>query len=165
MPSFDISSDVDWQEVDNAVNQVEKELGSRFDFKNIKSELKLDKKAKTLTLWCSEPEKLDALNDMLQTKFVKRGVSLLALDYKPREDAFGGSARQVIGVQAGISKEKAKEVIQALKESKIKVQAQIQDEQVRVSGKNRDDLQSAIALLRSKQDTIKLPMQFTNFRD
>jgi uncharacterized protein YajQ (UPF0234 family) len=165
MPSFDISSDVDWQEVDNAVNQASKELLQRYDFKGVKSELKLDTKAKTVTLWCSESEKLEAVNDILQTKFIKRGVSLLALEYKDKEEAFGGSVRQVVVVQAGISKEKAKEIIAALKESKLKVQAQIQDEQVRVTGKNRDDLQSAISLLRSQQEQIKVPMQFANFRD
>src|SRR5262249_40000350 len=151
MPSFDISSDVNWQEVDNAVNQATKELSQRYDFKGVKSELKLDLKAKTLTLWVSEEEKLDAVNDIVQTKLIKRGISLLALEYKDKEPAFGGSVRQFVVVQAGISKEKAKEIIAALKDSKLKVQAQIQDEQVRVSGKNRDDLQSAIALLRSQQ--------------
>lgn len=151
--------------MDNAVNQASKELQSRYDFKGVKTELTLDKKAKTLTLWVSEGGKYDALNDILQSKLIKRGLSLLALEYKDKEDAFGGSVRQLVLVQAGISKEKAKEIIAALKDSKIKVQAQIQDEQVRVTGKNRDDLQSAIALLRGKQDQIKVPMQFGNFRD
>lgn len=165
MPSFDVSSDVDWQEVDNAVNQATKEVQSRYDFKSVKTEIVLDKKAKTITLLCGEEAKLDALNDILQNKFIKRGLSILSLEYKDIESAFGGSVRQLIQVQAGISKEKAKEVIASLKDSKIKIQAQIQDEQVRVSGKNRDDLQAAIAHLRGKQDSIKLPMQFGNFRD
>jgi uncharacterized protein YajQ (UPF0234 family) len=165
MPSFDISSEMDWQELDNAVNQATKELIQRYDFKGVKTELKLDQKAKTLTLWCSEEEKLDAMNDILQSKLIKRGISLLSLEYKDKEPAFGGSVRQVVIVQAGIEKEKAKGIISELKNSKIKVQAQIQDEQVRVSGKNRDDLQSAIALLREKQNEIKVPMQFGNFRD
>jgi len=165
MPSFDVSSDVNWQEVDNAVNQTSKELLQRYDFKGVKTELKLDIKAKTLTLWVSEEEKLDAMNDILQSKFIKRGISLLSLEYKDKEAAFGGSVRQVVVIQAGISKEKAKEIIAAIKDSKLKVQAQIQDEQVRVTGKNRDDLQSTIALLRSQQDQLKVPMQFGNFRD
>lgn len=165
MPSFDISSDVDWQEVDNAVNQALKELATRFDFKNVKSEVTFDRKAKTITLVCSEDAKLDNLKEIVQGKMIKRGISLMALEYKPVEAAFGGSVRQVIQVMAGISKEKAKEVIAAIKESKIKVQGQIQEEKVRVTGKNRDDLQEAIALLRSKQDSIKLSMQFDNFRD
>ena len=165
MPSFDISSEMDWQEVDNAINQAGKELSQRFDFKGVKSEIKLDQKAKTITLWCSEEGKLDSLNDILQNKLVKRGISLLSLDYGTVESAFGGSVRQVVTLQAGISKEKAKEIIAALKESRLKVQAQIQDEQVRVTGKNRDDLQSAIAVLKEKQDGLKVPMQFGNFRE
>ncbi len=165
MASFDITSEVDWQEVDNAINQAGKEVSQRFDFKNIKCELKLDRKEKTVTLWCSEEGKLESLVDVLQNKFVKRGISLLSLEYKPKESAFGSSVRQVIVVQAGISKEKGKEIIATLKNSKVKVQAQIQDEQVRVTGKNRDDLQSAIALLKEKQSELKVPMQFGNYRD
>src|SRR5262245_38131934 len=130
MPSFDISSDVNWQEVDNAINQATKEITNRFDFKGVKSEIKLDQKAKTITLWCSEDGKLDSVNDVLQNKLIKRGISLLALEYKDKEQAFGQSTRQVIVVQAGISKEKAKEIIAAIKETRAKVQAQIQDEQV-----------------------------------
>ncbi len=165
MPSFDITSDVDWQEVDNAVNQALKELATRFDFKNVKSEVTFDRKAKTITMICSEEGKLDNLKEVVQGKMIKRGISLMSLNYKPVEPAFGGSARQVIEVQAGISKEKGKEVIAAVKDSKIKAQAQIQDEKVRVTGKNRDDLQECIALLKGKQDQLKLPMQFGNFRD
>lgn len=165
MPSFDVSSDVDWQEVDNAVNTALKELATRFDFKGVKSEITFDKKAKTITLVCSEDGKLDNLKEIVQGKMIKRGVSLMSLNYKPTEAAFGGSVRQVIEVMAGISKEKAKEVLAAIKESKLKVQGQIQDEKVRVTGKNRDDLQEAIAMLKSKQDNLKLPMQFGNFRE
>jgi cyclic-di-GMP-binding protein len=165
MPSFDVSAEMNWQELDNAVNQASKELLQRYDFKGIKTEIKLDQKAKTLTLWVSEEAKLDAMNDILQSKMIKRGISLLALDYKEIESAFGGSVRQLVLLQAGVSKEKGKEIIAALKDSKLKVQAQIQDEQVRVTGKNRDDLQSAIAHLKSQQDSLKVPMQFGNFRD
>ena len=165
MPSFDVSAEMNWQELDNAINQASKELLQRYDFKAVKCEIKLDQKAKTVTLWCSEDQKLDALNDIFQSKLIKRGISLLALEYKDPEPAFGSSVRQVVIVQAGISKEKGKEVIQSLKDSKLKVQAQIQDEQVRVTGKSRDDLQSAIAHLRSQQETLKVPMQFGNFRD
>lgn len=165
MPSFDVSSEMDWQELDNAVNQATKELLSRYDFKSIKTEIKIDQKAKTMTLWVSEGEKLDAMKDILQSKFIKRGLSLMSFDYKDKEDAFGGSTRQLVAIQAGISKEKGKEIIAAIKDSKLKVQAQIQDEQVRVTGKNRDDLQAAIALLKSKQDQIKVAMNFGNFRD
>lgn len=165
MPSFDITSDVNWQEVDNAVNQALKELVNRFDFKGIKSEITFDKKAKTITLFCSEDGKLESLRDVLSSKLIKRGISLLSLDYKEVEPAFGGSVRQVIAVQAGISKEKGKEINQTIKTSGIKVQGQIMDEIVRVTGKNRDDLQTCIALLKGKQDELKLPMQFGNFRE
>lgn len=165
MPSFDVSSEMNWQELDNAINQATKELTQRYDFKGVKSEIKLDQKAKTVTLWVSEEAKLDALKEIFENKLIKRGISLLSFDYKDLEPAFGGSVRQVATIQAGVSKEKGKEIIAALKESKLKVQAQIQDEQVRVTGKNRDDLQEAIALLRGKQDSIKVPMQFGNFRD
>ncbi len=165
MPSFDISSDVDWQEVDNAVNQASKELQQRYDFKAVKTELKLDIKLKTITMWVSEEAKLDAMKDILQTKLIKRGISLLSLEWKDPESAFGGSVRQNIIVLAGVSKEKGKEIVAALKDSRLKIQAQMQDEQVRVTGKNRDDLQSAMAYLRGKEDELKVPMQFGNFRD
>lgn len=165
MPSFDISSEVNWQEVDNAIQQAKKELFTRFDFKGIQSGIELDRKEKTLTLTCGSEGKLDALNDMLQNKLVKRGVSLLSFDYGKVEPASGSSVRQVVKVQAGISKEKGKEIVQAIKEGNLKVQAQIQDEQVRVSAKSRDLLQEAIAHLRGKQDGLKLPLQFGNFRD
>jgi uncharacterized protein YajQ (UPF0234 family) len=165
MPSFDISSKMNWQELDNAVNQALKEAQARYDFKGVKIELKLDTKAKTLTLWTSAGEKLEALRDILQNKIIKRGLSLLSFEFKDPETAFGSSSRQLCIVQAGIEKEKAKKIIATLKDSKLKVQSQIQDEQVRVTGKNRDDLQSAIAFLRDHQNEIKVPMEFGNFRD
>jgi uncharacterized protein YajQ (UPF0234 family) len=165
MPSFDVSSEMNWQELDNAINQAVKEIAQRFDFKGVKSEIKLDQKEKTVTLWCSEEGKLDAVNDIFQNKVIKRGMSLLSLEYKTLEPAFGGSVRQLILVQAGVSKEKGKEIIASIKDSKLKVQAQIQDEKVRVTGKNRDELQAAITHLKSDQDKIGVPMQFGNYRD
>lgn len=165
MASFDISSEMDWQSLDDAVNQAQKEILSRYDFKGVKTELKLDQKAKTLTMWTSEPTKLPALKLIFEGRVIKRGLSLLSFEYKGTEDAFGGSTREVIAIQAGIEKERAKEIIAIIKDSKIKVQAQIQDEKVRVTGKNRDDLQSAIALLKGKQNVIKVPMNFGNYRD
>jgi uncharacterized protein YajQ (UPF0234 family) len=165
MPSFDVSSEMNWQELDNAVNQANKETSTRYDFKSVKTELKVDQKLKTVTLWCAEEGKLDALKEIFENKLIKRGISLLSVEYGDLEQAFGGSVRQVATIQAGISKEKGKEVMAELKESKLKVQGQLQDEKVRVTGKNRDDLQQAIAHLRSAQDKLKLPMQFGNFRD
>ena len=114
MPSFDVSSDIDWQEFDNAVNQAVKELSQRYDFKGVKTEIKLDQKEKNVTLWCSEEAKLDALNDIFQNKLIKRGISLLSLDYQTIESAFGGSVRQVVLIQAGVSKEKGKEIDQEI---------------------------------------------------
>ena len=165
MPSFDVSSEMNWQELDNAINQATKEVSQRFDFKGVKAEIKLEQKEKRVTLWCSEEGKLESLNDIFQTKLIKRGISILALDYEAIEHAFGGSVRQVVKLQAGISKEKGKEIIAAIKDSKLKVQAQIQDEQVRVTGKNRDDLQAVISMLKGSQDKLKVSMQFGNFRD
>lgn len=165
MPSFDITSDIEWQELDNAIQQALKEILTRFDFKGIKSEIQLDRKAKTVTLWCSEEGKLDSLNDIFQNKCVKRGISLHSFDYQKIDTAFGGSVRQVLNVQAGISKEKGKEIIQKIKESKLKVESQIQDEKVRVTSKSRDLLQSAMQFLKGQQDMLKVPMQFGNFRD
>ncbi|MGE0614177.1 MAG: YajQ family cyclic di-GMP-binding protein [Bacteriovoracia bacterium] len=166
MPTFDVTSELNWQELDNAINQANKEIGQRFDFKSVKVEIKLDQKAKTVTLWCSEEGKLEAVIDVFQNKCIKRGLSTLSFDFTSKvEAAFGSSVRQVVPVQAGISKEKGKEIIAAVKESKLKAQAQIQDEQVRVSGNSRDVLQDVISLLRGKQQDLKVPLQFGNFRD
>lgn len=165
MPSFDITSEIDWQEMDNAIQQCSKEVANRFDFRGVKSEVSLDKKEKYVTLNCSEEGKLEALNDVFQNKLVKRGISLLSLDYQKIEPASGSSVRQRVLIQAGISKDKAKEIIKTIKNQKFKVQAQIQDEQVRVTGKKRDDLQTVITFLKQEQDKLKVPMQFGNFRD
>jgi uncharacterized protein YajQ (UPF0234 family) len=165
MPSFDVSSELDWPNLDNAVQHCLKEITTRFDFKNIKVELTVDKKEKFINMWCSEPTKLQAMRESFETKLTKRGLSLLSFEFKEVENAFGGSVRQKILVQAGIEKEKGKEIVQCLKDSKLKVQAQIQDEKVRVSSKNRDDLQAAIAYLKEQQSKIKVPMNYGNFRE
>ncbi|MBT1072270.1 YajQ family cyclic di-GMP-binding protein [Pelotalea chapellei] len=161
MPSFDIVSKVDMQEVDNAVNQAIKEIGQRYDFKGSKSEIKQENDA--VKVLADDDYKLKAVIDVLQSKFLKRNISIKALQYGKVEPSSGGMVRQIITVQQGISKEKAKEIIAVIKESKLKVQAQIQDDQVRVTGKNRDDLQDAIQLLKGKD--LDVEMQFTNFRD
>jgi uncharacterized protein YajQ (UPF0234 family) len=161
MPSFDIVSKVDLQEVDNAVNQAVKEIGQRYDFKGSKAEV--TRENESIKVLGDDDYKLKAVIDVLQSKFLKRGISIKALQYGKVEQASGGMVRQLITVQQGISKEKGKEIIAVIKESKIKVQAQIQDDQVRVSGKNRDDLQETIALLKGKD--LDVEMQFTNFRE
>lgn len=161
MPSFDIVSTVDMQEVDNAVNQAVKEIGQRYDFKGTKSEITLEKEG--LKVISDDDYKLKAVIDVLQSKLIKRGISIKALEYGKIEPASGGTVRQMIKIQQGISKEKGKEINVLLKESKLKVQSQIQDEQVRVTGKNRDDLQEAIALLKGKD--LGIDMQYVNFRE
>jgi len=160
MPSFDIVSKVEMQEVDNAVNQAVKEIGQRYDFKGSKSEITLEKEAiKVLT---EDDFRLKAVVDILQSKFIKRGISIKALQYGKAENASGGMVRQIISIQQGISKEKGKEINNIIKETKLKLQSQIQDDQVRVTGKNIDDLQQAIQLLKGKD--LGIEMQFVNFR-
>jgi uncharacterized protein YajQ (UPF0234 family) len=161
MPSFDIVSKVDMQEVDNAVNQAVKEIGQRYDFKGSKAEI--TRENESIKVLADDDYKLKAVIDVLQSKFLKRNISIKALQYGKVEPASGSMVRQIITVQVGISKEKGKEIIAVIKESKIKVQAQIQDDQVRVTGKNRDDLQEAIALLKGKD--LDVEMQFVNFRE
>jgi hypothetical protein len=160
MPSFDIVSKVDMQEVDNAVNQTIKEIGQRYDFKGSKSEVTLDKDV--IKILTDDDFRLKAVIDILQSKFLKRGLSLKSLQYGKAETASGSMVRQLITVQQGISKEKGKEIVAVIKETKLKVQAQIQDDQVRVTGKNIDDLQEVIQLLKGKD--LGVEMQYINFR-
>jgi cyclic-di-GMP-binding protein len=160
MPSFDIVSVVDMQEVDNAVNQTVKEIAQRYDFKKTKSEITQEKDS--IKILADDDYKMKAIIDILQSKFIKRNVSVKALQYGKVEPASGGLVRQTITIQQGIAKEKAKEIIALIKESKLKVQAQIQEDQVRVTGKNIDDLQEIIRLLKSKD--LGVEMQFENFR-
>lgn len=162
MPSFDIVVKVNLQEVDNAVHQAQKELAQRYDFKGSKSEIQWDKKGE-ITLIGDDDYKLKALTEILQGKLVKRGISLKNAKYSTPEAAFEGTLRQKITLQQGIPSEKAKELIKVIKDSRIKVQPQIQDEQVRVTGKKRDDLQEVIGLVR-KAD-LAMDVQFENFRD
>lgn len=160
MPSFDIVSVVDKQEVDNAVNQTIKEIAQRYDFKKTKSEITQEKDS--IKILADDDYKMKAIIEILQSKFIKRNISVKALQYGKVEPASGGLVRQIITIQQGIAKEKAKEIIAAIKETKLKVQAQIQEEQVRVTGKNLDDLQEIIRLLRGKD--LDIEMQFENFR-
>jgi cyclic-di-GMP-binding protein len=160
MPSFDIVSTVDIQEVDNAVNQTVKEIAQRYDFKGSKSQVTLEKD--TIRVLADDDFRLKAIIDILQSKFIKRGISVKALQYGKAEPASGGMVRQIITIQQGISKEKGKELNAIIKESKLKVQSQIQEDQVRVTGKNIDDLQEIIKLLKGKDLGVEL--QFVNFR-
>ncbi|AFQ44668.1 MULTISPECIES: YajQ family cyclic di-GMP-binding protein [Desulfosporosinus] len=158
--SFDIVSKVDIPEVTNAVNQAQKELAQRFDFKNSKSTISLE--SDKIILVSDDDFKLTNVVDILESKLVKRGVSLRALEYGKIQPAAGDTVKQEVKLVQGIAQEKSKLIIKALKDSKIKVNASIQGEDIRVSGKNKDDLQAAIALLR-KED-FGLELQFINFR-
>ncbi len=165
MPSFDISSEIDWQSMDDAINQTLKEIQNRFDFKGIKTQLTADLKAKTIKMECSEGYKLDAVKEVFHQKLGKRGISLLALEYQTQESASGSGARVTALVAAGVSKEKGKEIGKLIKDNLKKIQSQIQDEKVRVTGKKRDDLQEAIAFLKTQETKIGIPLQFGNFRE
>ncbi len=160
--SFDVVSKVDLQEVVNAVAQASKEIATRFDFRGSASKIEWNEKELELTLTSDDAHKLKSVVDILETRLVKRGVAVKALDFGKIEDAAGGTVRQVVKIQQGIVSEKAKEIVKAIKDRKIKVQAAIQGDQVRVSGRNKDDLQSAQTLLRGGD--FGLPLQFTNYR-
>lgn len=160
--SFDVVSEVDMQEVDNALNQTRKEIAQRYDFKDTKTSIDFNQKDKEVVVLSDDDFRLKAVIDVLQNKFVKRGISLKTLKYGEIEPASGGMARQKISLQVGIDKENAKKLVQIIKDTKLKVQAQIMDDQVRVSSKSRDDLQSIIALLRAAD--FALPIQFINYR-
>jgi cyclic-di-GMP-binding protein len=159
--SFDVVSKVDPQELDNALNQARKEIAGRFDFKNSMASIESDDK--TITILADDELKLRNVIDILQSKAVKRGIDLKALDLSAAPEAASGSTfRQKIAIRAGIPKDKSKPLIEAIKAAKLKVQAQYQDEQIRVSAKSKDDLQKVIQLLKGLD--YELPLQFVNYR-
>ena len=160
--SFDIVSEVNMAEVQNAVNQAVMEIRQRYDFKGSKSEIKLEEKDNQLVLISDDEYKLKSLIDVLQGKLVRRGVSLKALDYAKVEPAGGNTVRQIIKLQKGIPQDKGKEIVKFLKTLGVKVQGQIMDDQIRVSGKNRDDLQTVISAVKEKD--FNIAMNFTNYR-
>ncbi len=160
--SFDIVSQVNLQEVDNAVNQALKEIGQRYDFKGSNSSIELNQKEKHLTVHSDDAFRLRSVIDILQNKLIKRGVPVKALDYGTVEQAAGGTVRQVITLRVGIDKENAKLLVRLIKESRLKVQAQIMDDQVRVSGRAKDDLQGAMKAVRDAE--LVFAVQFTNYR-
>ena len=161
MPSFDVVSQVDMQEVDNAVNQAKKEIDTRYDFKNSQSKIEHDDSS--ITLLADDKMKLKALSDILNQKMTKRGVGVRSLEYKAPEEAMGGALRQKVEIKQGISTEDGKKIVKLIKDQKLKkVQASIQQDQVRVTGPKRDALQDVIQLLK---DNVKLELQFVNFRD
>ena len=161
MPSFDIVSEVNQVEVRNAVDQANREISTRFDFKGSDARVEYDGKA--LTLFGDDEFKLKQVTDILIAKFAKRQVDIRALDYGTMEKISGSKVKQVVTVRTGVAQELAKKIVKLVKDSKLKVQAAIQGDAVRVSGTKRDDLQSAIALVR--KSIADYPLQFQNFRD
>lgn len=162
MPSFDIVSKTDMAEVDNAIAGIEREIATRFDFKG--SKCTLERKEQVITIVADDASKLSQMHDFLKVYFTRRKVDPKALDFdKAPEKASGNTLRHEVTVKQGIAQDVAKALVKAIKDSKIKVQAAIQGDELRVSGKKRDDLQEAIALLR--QQEVDQPLQFVNFRD
>jgi uncharacterized protein YajQ (UPF0234 family) len=160
MPSFDVVSEIDLQEIDNAYNQAKKEVEARYDFKGSKCEIQWDKKE--ITLLGEDDYKMDTMISVLQSKIHRRGIDIKCLDIGKREPAGGRMLRQKVLFKQGLDKELSKAVITAVKESKIKVQTSIIDEKVRVTSKNIDDLQETMQVLRG--GSFALPLQFTNMR-
>jgi uncharacterized protein YajQ (UPF0234 family) len=161
MASFDIVSEVDFQEIDNAVNTAVKEMVGRFDFKGTKSSINLEKAEKKIKIVADDEFKLRSIHMILEQKLSKRNVDLRVLDYG-KEEQSGQLLKQEVKLRSGIEQETAKKITKLIKDSKLKVQAQIQDEQVRVTGKKIDDLQDVIKLLRENE--VGVPLQFINMR-
>lgn len=161
MPSFDVVSEVDTQEVRNAVEQANREIGTRFDFKG--SDSRIEQKDDTLVIYSDDDFKAGQVRDILQNKLAKRHVDVGSLEFGVIEKAGGDAVRQEVLVRQGINQELSKKIVKLIKSSKSKVQASIQGEKVRVTGKKRDDLQAVMAMLREQE--LGLPLQFNNFRD
>ena len=160
MPSFDVVSEVDLQEVRNAVDQANRELKTRFDFRGVDSGVELD--GQTVTVWAAEEFQVRQLVDILQDKMTRRSVDIGALDPQPLEVS-GKQKRQPFGLKQGIDRDASRAIVKTVKDARLKVQSQVQGEKVRVTGKKRDDLQQVIAAL--KEGDYGVPLQFNNFRD
>lgn len=162
MPSFDIVSEVDLQEVDNAINQARKEVEGRYDFKGSKAEISWDKVKKEIGILAEDDYKMGAIKDILQTKLHKRGIDIKSLKFEKMEEAGGNRLRQKVTLVQGIDKEVSKKINQTIKESKLKVQSSIQEDKLRVTSKSIDELQSTMQMLRSQ--SFDIPLQFNNMR-
>lgn len=163
MPSFDIVSKINLQEIDNAVNSVLRELSNRYDFKGVKFSIELKTKENLINLAAEGDYQLGQIRDSLKVFATKRGIDYRAFDFQKEEKAGGNSLRQEVKLRNGIEQEIAKKIVKQIKDSKLKVQASIKGDEVRVDGKKRDDLQDAINLLRSAN--YEIPLQFINFRE
>lgn len=160
--SFDIVSKIDMQEMKNAVDQTDKEISQRFDFKGSKTELTLKEKERELEIVSDDEYKLNAVIDILKGKCIKRNISLKGLAFGKMEDALGSTVRQKVGIQSGIPEDKAKIITKAIKEQKLKAQAQIQGDQIRVQSKSKDELQTVMSVLR--QEDFEIDLTFENYR-
>ena len=163
MPSFDIVSKIDHKKLDNAINVAVKEITNRYDFHGTKTTLELDKKALSIEIVTEDEMRLKAIQEIIISRMMKQGLDPASLDYGKEHYASGNMIRKDVKVKEGIDKETAKKLVKTIKESSIKVQASIMDEQVRVTGKKLDDLQQVIAIVRSQN--VGLPLQYINFRD
>jgi cyclic-di-GMP-binding protein len=163
MPSFDVVSRVDMQELDNAINMMKKEVATRFDFRGSKTEVSLDRKTGEVRVLTEDDMKLRAIREMLLSKAIKRGIDVKAFDFGQPEKAGGDMLRQQITVANGIDQEIARRLVKLVKDTKLKVQASIQGDEVRITGKNRDDLQAVIHRL--KEEDVPVPLQFVNMRE
>lgn len=162
MPSFDVVNKIDLQEVDNAVNITTKTITTRYDFRDSETEVNLDRKDLKITISTENTMRLDAVKDTLASNLIKRGVSPKALDYKEPEGTSKGGVRVTVSLRQGIDKEIAKKIVKLIKDQGLKVQAQIQDDQVRVTGKSINDLQGVIAML--KGEDLEVPLQYVNMK-
>src|SRR5574344_1310315 len=161
--SFDIVSEFDKQELVNAVDQVNREVSSRFDLKDCGAEITLDAD-KSITITVPDEMKLRNISDILQSKLIKRNISIKILDAQPIENALGGKVRRAYNLKKGLTQELSKKIVSDIKDAKLKVQASIQGDSVRVSGKDKDTLQEVIQLLRKNDEKYDYPLQFTNYR-
>ena len=161
--SFDVVSEFDRQELVNAVDQTKRDISTRFDLKDSNSTVELDAD-KSITITTNDNMKLKNIVDILQSKMVKRNLSIKILDPMNVENALGGNVKQIFNLKKGLNQELAKKIVAEIKNSKLKVQASIQGEQIRVTGKSKDDLQEVIKLLRSKEEAFQIPLQFVNYR-
>jgi cyclic-di-GMP-binding protein len=163
MPSFDTVSDLDWVEINNALDQANKEISTRFDFKGSDSRVELNQKDKTMTVYADDDFKLGQVDDVLLNKFAKRSVDSRSIEKGKPEKIGGDKVKRLDKLKEGLETELAKKVVKLLKDSKMKVSGSIQGNAVRVTGNKKDDLQAAMALI--KKDITELPLQFNNFRD
>jgi len=162
MASFDVVNEIDIQEVDNAINNTQKEISTRYDFRDSKTEVEFNRKDKTISVTCEDSMKLKAVREMLVSNFIKRKLSPKSVEFKEAEGTSHGGLKQTVVLREGIDRDNAKKIVKTIKDSKLKVQPAIHDDKVRVTGKKIDDLQEVMAMLKSAD--LELPLQFDNMK-